>query len=171
MSALQTWTQQHEGLWQFIKFNILSNISTISRFVCSWLGTELLIKGMGFTAPFAFLIFNYTDPSSGGVGAFITFLLAETIAQIVNYIVQKTLVFTGSQTNAGSGVKYAVLAVLIVVVNLVLPGYVTAFCTAQLGLDAGLAALIASVVNTLLAVIVSFPLLKYWIMPTQTEAH
>lgn len=161
------WTEEHEGLWQFIKFNVLSNISTIARFVLGWVGTQVFIGALGMTAPFELLIFNYTAPSSGGIGGFLTFLIAEIVAQVVNYIVQKTMVFTGSKTNAGSGVKYAVLAVVIVVVNLVLPGYVVAFCQTSLGLDAGVASLVASFVNTMLAVVVSFPLLKYWIMPKE----
>ena len=36
-------------------------------------------------------------------------------------------------------------------------------------MDAGLAGTIASVVNTLLAVIVSFPLLKFWIAPASKD--
>lgn len=54
--------------------------------------------------------------------------------------------------------------IVLVVVNLVLPGYVTALCQGW-GMNAGVAGTIASVVNTLLAVIVSYPLLKFWIMP------
>ena len=41
------------------------------------------------------------------------------------------------------------------------------------GMNAGIAGTIASVVNTLLAVIVSYPLLKFWVMPKsgdKTEA-
>ena len=61
-------------------------------------------------------------------------------------------------------VTYVILAVIIVVVNLVLPGYVTGLCQGW-GMNAGIAGTIASVVNTLLAVIVSYPLLKFWVMP------
>ena len=49
--------------------------------------------------------------------------------------------------------------------NLILPGYVTSFCQNTWGMDAGLSGTLASVVNTLLAVVVSFPLLKFWITP------
>ena len=59
----------------------------------------------------------------------------------------------------------ALLAVLIVVVNLVLPGHVSNFCQTTFGMEAGLSNTIASAVNTLLAVIVSFPVLKFWITP------
>ena len=75
-------------------------------------------------------------------------------------------VFKGNTNYSAAAPRYAVLAVLIVVVNLVLPGYVTAMCL-QFGIGAELASTIASVVNTLLAVIVSFPVLKLWIAPAK----
>ncbi len=161
--AFKDWTQQHEGLWQFILFNLLSNISTITRFVCTWVGTAMFIGAMGLTSPFHFLIFDYTAPNSNGLGGFLTFLIAETLAQVVNYFVQMRLVFKSDSTASQSAPKYAVLAVIIVVVNLILPGHVTDFCMGTLGMSATLAGTVASVVNTLLAVVVSFPLLKFWI--------
>ena len=44
------------------------------------------------------------------------------------------------------------------------PGYVTGLCQGW-GMNAGVAGTIASLVNTLLAVIGSYPLLKFWVMP------
>ena len=167
--SFKQWKADHQAIWEFILFNILSNISTITRFVCTWIGTAIFISGMGMTSPFRFLIFDYTAPNSNGLGGFVTFLIAETLAQVVNYFVQMKLVFKSDASAAESGPKYAVLAVLIVVVNLVLPGHVTNFCMSTWGMDAGLAGTIASVVNTLLAVIVSFPLLKFWIAPDKKD--
>nr|WP_314638501.1 GtrA family protein [uncultured Olsenella sp.] len=155
------WKRKNEGLWQFVLFNLLSNISTITRFVFTWVGTAAFA---GLTTEFHFLIFNYPS-SGGGLGAFVAFLIAEVAAQVVNFFVQMKLVFKSDAALAQSGPKYAVLAVLIVVVNLVLPGYVQDYCVNALGLAGGVAATVASVVNTLLAVAVSFPLLKFWIAP------
>lgn len=168
-SGFKAWTEEHEALWQFILFNVLSNISTITRFVCTWVGTAVLINAMQLTSPFRFLIFDYTGSGSNGLGGFCTFLIAEVLAQVVNYFVQMKLVFKSDASAAESGWKYAVLAVVIVVVNLILPGHVTSFCQTSLGMDAALSGTIASVVNTLLAVIVSFPLLKFWIAPASKD--
>ncbi|WP_077598540.1 GtrA family protein [Olsenella urininfantis] len=165
--SFKDWTKKNEGLWQFILFNLLSNISTITRFACTWVGTAALA---GLTTDFHFLIFNYPS-SGGGLGAFVTFLVAEVAAQVVNFFVQMKLVFKSDAALAQSGPKYALLAVLIVVVNLVLPGYVQDFCINTLGMASGLAATVASVVNTLLAVVVSFPLLKFWIAPSEGKAE
>ena len=160
---IRRWIKNHPAIWEFILFNVLSNISTISRFVVTWIGTAIFVSAMGLTAPFHFLIFNYPE-SGNGLGGFLTFLFAEVIAQVVNFFVQMNWVFKSDSSFKDAAWKYAILAVVIVVVNLVLPGYVTSLCQGW-GMNAGVAGTIASVVNTLLAVIVSFPLLKFWIMP------
>ena len=157
------WIEDHPAIWEFIKFNVLSNISTVTRIVCSTAGAALFVNVLGLTTPFRFLIFNYTSDGSNGIGGFITFLLAEVLAQVVNYFVQMKWVFKSEHGYGESAWKYAVLAVFIVVVNLMLPGYVTDFCTDTFGVGPALASNIASVVNTLLAVVVSFPILKFWI--------
>ena len=172
--SFKSWTEKHSGIWQFILFNVLSNISTITRFVLTWAGTAIFVTALGLTSPFSFLIFDYSSADSNGLGGFITYLIAEVLAQVVNYFVQKTWVFKSSTNWKDSAWKYAVLAVVIVVVNLVLPAYVVAFCKGTLGLGDALSSTISSVVNTLLAVVISFPALKFWIMPPDnpnTEAE
>ena len=164
-SAFALWCERHQGLWEFIKFNVLSNISTATRFVCTWAGTAVFVGALGMTQPFSFLFFDYTAASSGGLGAFITFLIAEVAAQVVNFFVQMKWVFKSTADFGRAAPKFALLAVLIVVVNLVLPGHVSNFCQTTFGMEAGLSNTIASAVNTLLAVIVSFPVLKFWITP------
>lgn len=167
MSILRDWAQRHAELWQFILFNVLSNISTIARFVFTWLGTAVFVGAMGLTAPFHLLVFDYSDASSNGLGGFLTFLVAEAIAQAVNFYVQKRWVFKSKAGFEQAAAKFAVMAVLIVCVNLILPGKVVSLCLGW-GLDSGISATIASAVNTLLAVIVSYPLLKFWIMPEES---
>jgi putative flippase GtrA len=168
--AFADWTERHRGLWEFVKFNVLSNISTITRFVCAWAGTALFVKALGMTEPFRLLFFDYTAAGSGGVGGFVTFLIAEVAAQVVNFFVQMKWVFKSTADFGRAAPKFALLAALIVVVNLILPGHVSNFCRSTFGMDAGLAGTVASVVNTLLAVVVSFPVLKFWITPGDDAA-
>ena len=160
--SFKSWTEKHQGIWEFIKFNVLSNISTITRIVLTTVGTAIFVEALQMTEPFQFLIFDYRD---AGVGAFITFLIAEVLAQVVNFFVQMKWVFKSDASCKDTAWKYAILAVIIVVVNLLLPNYVMTFCQSSLGIDATLSGTIASVVNTLLAVVVSFPVLKFWIAP------
>ena len=164
MGAFREWRERHPDLWEFVLFNVLSNISTITRFVCTWIGTAVFVTALALTQPFGFLIFDYTSANSGGLGGFLTFLLAEVLAQVVNFFVQKRWVFKSDASFSTAAPRFAVLAVVIVVVNLVLPGRVTSLCVG-LGMASGVAATVASVVNTLLAVVVSYPLLKFWVMP------
>ena len=161
--SFKQWTEEHQAIWEFIKFNVLSNISTITRVVCAAVGAAVFVNALGLTQPFQFLIFNYSDAGTNGLGGFLTFLVAEVLAQVVNFFVQMKWVFKSSNGYGDAAWKYAILAVIIVVVNLVLPGYVTSFCQGTFGMDAALSSTVASIVNTLLAVIVSFPLLKFWI--------
>lgn len=167
VGPIRQWIKDHPNIWEFILFNLLSNISTITRFVVTWIGTAIFISGMGLTQPFHFLIFNY-DTQGNGLGGFLTFLLAEALAQVVNFFVQMKWVFKSDSSFKDAAWKYVILAVIIVVVNLVLPGYVTGLCQGW-GMGAGIAGTIASVVNTLLAVIVSYPLLKFWVMPKSDD--
>ena len=167
VGPIRQWIKDHPNIWEFILFNVLSNISTITRFVVTWIGTAIFISGLGLTQPFHFLIFNY-DTKGNGLGGFLTFLLAEVLAQVVNFFVQMKWVFKSDSSFKDAAWKYVILAVIIVVVNLVLPGYVTGLCQGW-GMNAGIAGTIASVVNTLLAVIVSYPLLKFWVMPKSDD--
>ena len=168
VGPIRQWIKDHPNIWEFILFNLLSNISTITRFVVTWIGTAIFISGMGLTQPFHFLIFNY-DTQGNGLGGFLTFLLAEVLAQVVNFFVQMKCVFKSDSSFKDAAWKYVILAVIIVVVNLVLPGYVTGLCQGW-GMGAGISGTIASVVNTLLAVIVSYPLLKFWVMPKSKDS-
>lgn len=168
---IEKFKKNYPDLWQFICFNILSNISTLMRFVMTWIGTAVFVNMMQLTLPIHFFIFDYTSEGSHGLGGFLTFLIAEIMAQAVNFFVQKKWVFQSDVDFGRAAIKYVILAVLIIVVNLLLPGYVTDFCIQTLGFGSGLSATIASVVNTLLAVIVSYPLLKFWIMPGKVEKH
>lgn len=165
---IRRFINKYPNIWEFILFNVLSNISTITRFVVTWIGTAILVAWLGITQPFSFLIFNYTGTGSNGLGGFLTFLFAEVLAQIVNFIVQMKWVFKSDSSFSDAAWKYAILAVIIVVVNLVLPSYVTELCTSW-GWNSAISATVASVVNTVLAVVVSYPLLKFWIMPKKSN--
>lgn len=161
-------TDRYPNLWEFILFNLLSNISTITRFALVWLGTWIFVHLMHIVQPFSFLIFNYSTPKSNGLGGFITFLIAEVAAQVVNFFVQMKWVFKSDSSFKQAAWKYAILAVIIVVVNLILPGWLTNLFHGW-GMNDGLSSTLVTVINTLLAVIISYPLLKWWIMPKNKE--
>ena len=110
--SFKSWIEKNQGAWEFIKFMVLSNISTITRIVLTAVGTAIFVDALRMTEPFQFLIFDYRDT---GVGAFVTFLIAEVMAQVVNFFVQMKLVFKSDASYRETAWKYAVLAVVIVV--------------------------------------------------------
>ena len=75
MGPVRRWIATHPNIWEFILFNVLSNVSTIARFVLTWIGTAVFVSAMHLTTPFHFLIFNY-DEKGNGLGGFLTFLVA-----------------------------------------------------------------------------------------------
>lgn len=168
VGPIRQWIKDHPNIWELHPVQRAVEHLHLTRFVVTWIGTAIFISGMDLTQPFHFLIFNY-DTQGNGLGGFLTFLLAEALAQVVNFFVQMKWVFKSDSSFKDAAWKYVILAVIIVVVNLVLPGYVTGLCQGW-GMGAGIAGTIASVVNTLLAVIVSYPLLKFWVMPKNKDS-
>ena len=58
---LKEWIDSHPNIWEFIKFNILSNVATIVNFIVMWIATAAF-TGFGWHfIPFKFFIFNYAD--------------------------------------------------------------------------------------------------------------
>ena len=120
VGPIRQWIKDHPNIWEFILFNVLSNISTITRFVVTWIGTAIFISGLGLTQPFHFLIFNY-DTKGNGLGGFLTFLLAEVLAQVVNFFVQMKWVFKSDSSFKDAAWKYVILAVIIVFIVVLWP--------------------------------------------------
>ena len=156
------WIDTHPALWEFILFNVLSNISTVSRFLMLWCLTPLFVTAMGLTEPFHFLFYNY-DAKAGGLGMFLATIIAEIVAQTVNFFVQMKWVFKSDSNFKDAAWKYVILAIIIIIVSGFAPSYITAW-SESMGWG-GLASTLSAVFNTLLAVVVSYPLLKFWIMP------
>ena len=83
----------HPNLWEFILFNLLSNCATITNSVVMWLCTGFQLVPLS-PDTFQSLFFNYTDAESDlGLCGFLSFLVATSATQAVNFFVQKNLVF------------------------------------------------------------------------------
>lgn len=93
MNAVKNWIKTHPTAWEFILFNLLSNCATIVNFLTMWLCTGILFAPLR-GQPFQFLFFDYTHVENDlGLCGFLSFLVATTAAQAVNFFVQKNLVF------------------------------------------------------------------------------
>ncbi len=168
MTAIKKWIADHPNLWEFILFNILSNCATIANFIVMWLCTGFVFTSFA-NQPFQFFIFNYTNVESDlGLCGFLSFLVATAVAQTVNFFVQKNWVFKSNAAFSKAVPKYIVLAVVLVIVSAALPAYSQAFFV-KIGIAQGFAPTLANIVNILVQVIISYPAMKFFIMPKDAE--
>ncbi|MGC4421067.1 hypothetical protein ABXW19_11215, partial [Streptococcus suis] len=117
------WIAKHPDLWEFIKFNVLSNIATITNFCVLWLSTNFLFTALS-SQPFHWFIFHYSV-ENGGLNGFLSFLLAYIAALVVTYIVQRKLVF-GAENDISKTLHWYILTVVVAgILSIVLPPYTT----------------------------------------------
>ena len=159
MGKIKQLIEDHPNIWEFIKFNVLSNCATITNFIIMWLCTGFIFKSFANT-PFKFLVFNYADniESNLGLCGFLSFLVATAAAQTVNFFVQKNLVFKSNAAFEKAVPKYLVSAAL--------PAYSQSFFV-NIGISEALAPTLANVLNILVQVVLSYPTMKFWIMPNK----
>lgn len=166
MNAVKRWGQEHPELWEFILFNILSNCATITNFVVMWLCTCFVFAPLS-SRPIRFLVFNYTNMEQDlGLCGFLSFLVATAVAQTVNFFVQKELVFKSSTQFSRAVPKYILLAVVLVAASAALPAYSQALFVGW-GVPRGLVPALANLLNILVQVVLSYPAMKFWIMPRE----
>lgn len=164
MSVIKEWIRQHPNIWEFILFNVLSNIATIVNFAVMWVCTGFVFSSLNQT-PFQFLIFNYTNVKSDlGLCGFLSFLAATACAQTVNFFVQKNFVFQSNAAFSQAVPKYIAMAVVLVIVSAALPAYSQTMFV-NLGIASGIAPTLANAVNIAVQVALSYPAMKFWIMP------
>lgn len=158
---MKEWIEKHPDLWEFIKFNVLSNVATITNFCVLWLGSTLLFRAFS-QQPFDWFIFHY-PVENGGLSGFLSFLLAYVCAQIVNYIVQRKLVF-GAENDISRTLHWYILTVVVAgILSIVLPPYTTALFQSW-GLNLGWAQTAANGVNIVVQVVINYPMMKFVIM-------
>ena len=159
IKAIIRWKEAHPELYEFILFNIMSNVATITNFTMLWLGTGLLFKGVA-DQPFQWFIFNYSV-DNGGLSGFLAFLLAYVCAQAVNFVVQRKVVF-GANVNIVKVMPWYILTVTVAgIISIWQPPYIIALVKPIVG---GLAETIANVVNIAIQVAINYPMLKFVIM-------
>lgn len=161
INAIKSWGEEHPDLWEFIKFNVLSNVATVTNFVGLWISTTFLFSSLQ-SQPFQWFIFDYSV-DNGGLGGFLSFLLAYVMAQIVNYFVQRYLVFKASNQISKTIHWYILTVVVAGILSMVLPPYVIGLLT-NWGFSLGVAQLLANVVNIIVQVVVNYPMMKFVIM-------
>lgn len=158
IALIRAFKNKYPNIYEFILFNIMSNVATITNFCVLWLSTLLLFRGL--RSPFNWWIFHYS-PAQGGLGGFLSFLLAYVCAQIVNFFVQRKIVF-GAQVQIRKVIGWYILTVTVAgLVSVWLPPYVISVLTPYIH---GLAATVANVLNIIIQVVINYPMMKFVIM-------
>ncbi|MBP1042104.1 GtrA family protein [Vagococcus sp. BWB3-3] len=157
--AIRKFKEKHPDLFEFIMFNIMSNVATITNFIVLWIGTGLLFASLS-EINFHWFIFNYSA-TEGGLAGFLSFLLAYVCAQIVNFIVQRKFVFSAT-VDIKKVLPWYILTVTVAgILSVWLPPYMIKLTQPFLH---GFAPTFANIVNIVLQVVINYPMMKFKIM-------
>ena len=160
IETIKAWKDKHPDLYEFILFNIMSNVATITNFVILAIATNFIFKGLS-TQPFQWFIFDYSL-ENGGLCGFLGFLTAYIAAQIVNFIVQRKVVF-GATCDILKVLPWYIATVVVAgILSIWLPPYVISYVTPYIGSTA--ATYVANIVNIVLQVVINYPMMKFVIM-------
>jgi len=157
--SIKRWKVNHPDLYEFILFNLMSNVATFTNFCVLWISSGFLFKALE-NHPFQWLIFNYST-QNGGLGGFLSFLLAYVCAQIVNFMVQRKIVFA-SNSNMGKALPWYILTVTVAgIISVWLPPHMIDLIEPTVGI---LAPTIANMLNIVIQVVINYPMMKFVIM-------
>ena len=112
------------------------------------------------------MVFNYAEniEQNLGTAGFLSFLVATALAQTVNFFVQKQFVFKSNAAFKDAIPKYIMLAVVLIIISAALPAYSQKFFR-DIGVGASLVPTLANAVNIIVQVVISYPTMKYIVMP------
>jgi putative flippase GtrA len=159
-NAVNKFKDKYPDIYQFIIFNILSNIATITNFAVLNLSNSLLFRS--FTSvDFQWWIFDYSV-ANGGLGGFLAFFLSYACAQTVNFFVQRNMVFKSDNKLSKGILLYFGTVAVVYVICMYVP---TLLMTPLMRLVGNVwATNIINVVNIMIQVIIIYPMLKFVIM-------
>jgi len=160
VEAVKLFKARHATLFEFIMFNLLSNIATITNFIVLNIAQSLVFRSFA-GRPFDFWIYHY-PVEIGGLAAFLAFLCSYAAAQTVNFVVQRKLVFNANNKLGGALVVYVLTILLVYLICVYVPVVVTPFLSPLLGKE--LAANVANILNIFIQVVIIYPVLKFVVM-------
>jgi putative flippase GtrA len=159
LQAFRKWRDEHRNIYEFIMFNLMGNIATITNFAVLALGTNVLFRSLA-SQDFIWGPFNYAV-ENGGLAGFISFLLSYAVAQTVNFIVQRKAVFHANNKLAWPIVVYIITLLIVYFICLYVPTIITVPLASIFG---DFAIYVSNFVNIVIQVIIVFPVMKLIIM-------
>lgn len=167
LNVIKKFKNERPDLYEFIMFNLLSNIATITNFVVLNVSKSFLFRPL-LDVSFNWWVFDYS-PADGGLGSFLAFLFAYGSAQIVNFFVQREMVFK-SDNDLSKGIPLYFITVLFVYfICLYVPTLIMEPLTELFG--SLWATNLTNGVNIMIQVAIIYPMLKFVIMKDSEAAE
>jgi len=160
MERFNKWKEKHETAWQFIMFNLMGSFTTIVD-----MGSFALFNFWIFTPyrdiAFSWWLIDYSV-ANGGLTAFLAFASSYAISQTFGFFIQRKTTFKANNNVAKSAVMYAVMVIIVYIIQLYIPTVVRASFVELMGNVIG--DLAVKVLNMLISMLIKFPVNKWVIM-------
>lgn len=166
-SKFKQFTQEHEAIWQFIKFSIMSSIAAVTEIVSYLLLNSVLLVSMN-AEPFKWWIFNYAGGTSGGLGTMIAFLVSTTLAQIVAFITNRKTTFKADNNILMSVLMYTIMVIIIICIQTYLGPILVSKLDSFLH-NPTVSGLFGKLILMFMTFLIVFPMSKYVIMRKKAE--
>jgi len=158
--AMQNFSKKNQTLWEFIKFTLMSIVTTIVDMGVFALLNYWLFVGYKETS-FSWWLFNYRV-ENGGLTAFLSLLVSFTVSQTVNFILQRKVTFGATNNKLYSAIMYGIMVIAVYFLTLWLPTLFIKPLYAAIGENWG--GIITKMVAMTISFIIQFPVNKWVIM-------
>ena len=153
---------QHAGIWQFIKFSLMSSIAAVVEITSFMLLNSLILKSLNNQAVDWF-VFHYNPDTTGGLGTMVAFLVSTTLAQIVAFIANRKKTFNANNNLAFSITVYSIMMVTIILVQ-TWSGPILVEWMDSIIHNSDISGLLSKLLWMFISFLIIFPMSKYVIM-------
>lgn len=114
VSKFKKFTEEHQNVWQLIKFTLISMIAGATEMGSYLLLNSVFLKSLN-SQPFHWWIFHYAGGlNAGGLGTMIAFLVSTTLAQIISFVTNRKKTFNANNNVLYAAVTYTIMVVIII---------------------------------------------------------
>ncbi len=156
--------KKNQTLWQFIKFTLMSGVTTIVDLGVFSLLNYGLFAGYKTTG-FRWWLFDYRV-ENGGLTPFLSLLVSFAVSQTVNFFLQRKVTFAATNNKLYSGILYAIMVIAVYFLTLWLPTLFIEPLYAAVGANWG--GIITKMATMTISFIIQFPMNKWVIMKKDT---
>lgn len=167
IDKIKKFAAEHEAIWQFVKFTIISSIAGITEITSYTLLNSVILKSMN-TEPFHWWIFNYNGGVGGGLGTMISFLISTTLAQIVSFVTNRKKTFNANNNIVFSAIMYTLMVIVIICLQ-TYTGPLMVIAIDKWLNNAAISGTLGKLIWMFLSFVIIFPMNKFVIMRKKKE--